>query len=212
MNFEDLQNYAASYSVQESEHLARLNRETHLEVLKPRMLSGPLQAAVLQMIVRMLRPEKILEIGTYTGYSALAMAEALPETGRIDTIERNQELRPRVRQTLAAHPDGNKVRVHWGKAAQIIEELEAPFDLVFMDADKENYLNYYLQVLPKMRKGGWLIADNVLWSGKVLTPEQHKDKKTKALVEFTRQVHQDSKNGFHVLLPIRDGLLVIQKT
>lgn len=210
MDFEAVHTYASKYSQPEPKYLEQLRRRTHLEVLKPRMLSGTLQANVLQMMVRMAQPQRVLEVGTYTGYATLAMAAALPKGGHIHTIERNEELRDRVEQTFRESRYQERITPHWGKADRLIAELPTPFDMVFLDADKENYLNYYRQLRPKMRTGGWIVADNVLWSGKVLRPEQNKDKKTQALMAFTRQVHQDSEKGFHVLLPIRDGLLVIQ--
>lgn len=210
MDFEAIHTYATAHSQPERQDLQALRRRTHLEVLKPRMLSGALQANVLQMMVRMVEPQRVLEVGTYTGYATLAMAAALPEGGHIHTIERNEELHDRVEQTFGESPWHERITTHWGKAARIIDALSMSFDMVFLDADKENYLNYYHQLRPKMHPGGWIIADNVLWSGKVLHPEQNKDKKTQALMAFTKQVHRDSQQGFHVLLPIRDGLLVIQ--
>ncbi|MEM6298579.1 MAG: O-methyltransferase [Bacteroidota bacterium] len=209
MDFEALHDYAATHSTQESEELARIRRTTHLEVLKPRMLSGALQGAFLKLVVSMLQPKRILEIGTFTGYSALAMAEALPKEGHIHTIERNEELRARVKKNL--HTVSDRVTTHWGHALDIIPKLEDDFDLVFIDADKTNYLNYYHLVFPKLKSGGWIMADNVLWSGKVLDPTAHKDKKTRALVEFNQTVHQEQAQGLHILLPLRDGLFVIQK-
>ncbi len=209
MDFEALHDYAAAHSTQESEELARIRRTTHLEVLKPRMLSGALQGAFLQLVVKMLQPQRVLEVGTFTGYSALAMAEVLPKNGHLHTIERNEELRTRVEKNL--HTVSDRVTTHWGHAMEIIPSLKESFDLVFIDADKVNYLNYYRLVWSKLKSGGWIMADNVLWSGKVLDPVAHKDKKTRALVEFNQTVHQEQAQVLHILLPLRDGLFVIQK-
>lgn len=200
--------YATEHTSPESDLLIRITRETYAEVLMPRMLSGHLQGRILSMISKMVAPDMILEIGTYTGYSALCLAEGLSEKGIITTIDINEELEERVRGYFATSDFNSKINYRIGNALNIIPEMEHNFDLAFIDADKINYLNYYNMLLPKMRRGGIILADNVLWSGKVL--EQDKaDKDTKALIEFNESIRNDSRVE-QVLLPVRDGLMVIR--
>jgi caffeoyl-CoA O-methyltransferase len=205
---EELQRYVEQHTSPENELLQRVNRDTHATVLRPRMLSGHLQGRLLAMISCMLRPAAILEIGTYTGYSALCMAEGLAEGGKLVTIDINEELEDRVRATFAASPFGHQIDFRIGNALTILTELPGGFDLVFIDADKENYFAYYELVLPKVKPGGIILADNVLWSGKVLQTKTDKD--TRAIVDFNRRIQEDRRVE-NVLLPVRDGIMMIRK-
>lgn len=207
----ELEAYVNTHTTPESNQLHDLFRETHLKVLQARMLSGHLQGRVLSMLSHMIRPKKILEIGTYTGYSAICMAEGLAEGGHLHTIEINEELQPIVVKYLARTGNSEKVTMHIGNAIEIIPGIEGPFDLVFIDADKTNYLNYYEKVFDKVRPGGFIIADNVLWSGKILDQKEiDKDPDTKALAEFNAHILNDERVE-NVLFPIRDGLMIARK-
>lgn len=213
MDFLDpkLEQYAEMHTTPENEVQQALNRETYANVLMPRMLSGHLQGRVLSMFSQMLRPRRILEIGTYTGYSALCMAEGLTDDGILHTIDINEELETMVRTHIAKAGFENKIQFHIGNAMQIVPALNETFDLVFIDADKENYSHYYDMVFDKLRTGGIIIADNVLWSGKVLDEKElAKDVETKALDQFNKKVHTDTRVE-NVLMPIRDGLMVVRK-
>lgn len=205
---EELQQYVEQHTSPESDLLRRINRDTHAGVLRPRMLSGHLQGRLLAMISCMLLPQTILEIGTYTGYSALCMAEGLAEGGRLITIDINEELEDRVRATFAASSLADRIDFRIGNALKVIPELNETFDLVFIDADKENYSAYYDLVLPRVSEGGIILADNVLWSGKVLQTKLDKD--TKAIIEFNRKIQEDRRVE-NVLLPVRDGIMMIRK-
>ena len=207
---EELARYVEEHSQPESELLKRINRETHLEVLRPRMLSGHLQGRVLSMLSKMIRPKNVLEIGTYTGYSALCIAEGLAEGGKIITIDKNEELEARVRQYVKESPYGQQIELRIGDALEILPTLEEDFDLVFIDADKANYLNYFNLVIDRLHSGAYLIADNVLWSGKVIEQVEEGDVDTHALIEFNKAMQHDNRVE-NVLFPIRDGLMVIRK-
>ncbi|TRX59378.1 O-methyltransferase [Fulvivirga sp. M361] len=204
----DIQNYAELHTEPESRLLHGINRDTHANVIMPRMLSGHLQGRVLSMLSHMIRPKYILEIGTYTGYSALCLAEGMQSEGRLVTIDVNEELEDRVRHHLEEAGILNKVVYKIGNALDIIPTLDYTFDLVFIDADKINYSNYFDLVIEKMNKGGYIIADNVLWSGKVL--DEKKDKDTQGIDDFNKKVHNDSRVQ-NVLFPIRDGLMITRK-
>lgn len=207
----ELNNYIEKHTEPEPALLEKLNRYTHLHVLKPRMLSGHYQGRVLSLLSNMIKPSLILEIGTYTGYSALCLAEGLSESGKLITIDINAELEAPVRQFFAESSLAPAIDYRIGSALSIIPTLSGPFDLVFIDADKINYLHYYNMVIEKTRKGGFIIADNVLWSGKVLPKNRKKeDEDTLAVVEFNKQVQEDRRVQ-NVLLPIRDGLMVVRK-
>jgi caffeoyl-CoA O-methyltransferase len=205
---EALQHYSEQHTSAESDLLKAVNRTTHAKVLRPRMLSGHLQGRVLAMISQMLQPRRILEIGTYTGYSALCLAEGLADDGKLITLDVNEELEDMVRSFFSASPYSSKIDFRLGDARRIIPELAGPFDLVFIDADKENYGMYYDLVLDKVRPGGIILADNVLWSGKVLDAKPDKD--TAAILEFNRRIQSDRRVE-NVLLPIRDGIMMIRK-
>ena len=203
---EDLQRYAEKHTSPESEVLKKVNRDTHADVLMPRMLSGHLQGRVLAMISNMIRPKRILEIGTYTGYSALCLAEGLADGGKLITIDINEELEQKVRGYF--EPWKEKIEYKIGNAIQLIPTLNEVFDLVFIDADKNNYSNYFDLVIGKVRPGGFILADNVLWSGKVLN--KNPDADTRAILAFNQKILDDSRVE-NVLLPIRDGIMMIRK-
>ncbi|MFN8165859.1 MAG: O-methyltransferase [Bacteroidia bacterium] len=202
--------YSENHTTPESEILKELNRETHAKVLMPRMLSGHLQGRLLSMISRMIAPENILEIGTYTGYSALCMAEGLAPGGILHTIDINDELTPMVKKYVEKSGLLSSFNILTGNALDIIPTLQGPFDLVFIDADKVNYSRYFELTFEKVRKGGFIIADNVLWSGKVTANEGKIDLDTTALKQFNDMVHSHPMLE-HILLPVRDGLLIMQK-
>ncbi|MBX9853565.1 MAG: O-methyltransferase [Cytophagaceae bacterium] len=206
----DILSYIENHSSPESEVLKKLNRETNANVLMPRMLSGHFQGRVLSMISHMLRPKNILEIGAFTGYSAICLAEGLAKDGKLITIDINEELESLVLKYIREAGMEDKINLKIGNALEIIPELQTEFDLVFIDADKINYLQYYNMVFDKVRKGGVIIADNVLWSGKVAEATQKIDKDTNAIMEFNDFVQQD-KRIENVLLPIRDGLMIVRK-
>jgi caffeoyl-CoA O-methyltransferase len=205
-----LNEYAEHHTSAESELLKRINRETNLEVLRPRMLSGHLQGRMLAAISHMIKPDYILEIGTYTGYSALCLAEGLGEKGKLVTIERNAELEDRVRGYFAESRRAAQLEIRIGDALQLIPDVAADIDLVFIDADKVNYLNYYKLVIDKVKPGGFILADNVLWSGKVVDKLDPEDVDTAALLDFNRFILEDDRVE-NVLLPVRDGIMLIRK-
>ncbi|MEZ4901088.1 MAG: O-methyltransferase [Spirosomataceae bacterium] len=205
-----IENYVLAHTAAESDLLAQLNRQTHAKVLQPRMLSGHLQGRLLSLLSGMMRPRRILEIGTYTGYSALCLAEGLAEDGLLTTIDVNEELEDFTRSFFQKSPLSSKINYLIGHAATIIPTLTDTFDMVFIDADKLNYGLYYDLVFDKVRSGGVIIADNVLWSGKVVQTTKKIDKETQALLDFNQKIHQDNCVS-HLLLPVRDGLMIAQK-
>ena len=207
---EKIEAYALAHSQAESEVLKKLNRETHAHVMMPRMLSGPMQGNLLSMMSKMIQPKQILEIGTYTGYSAICLAQGLQETGKLHTIDINEELELMVRNFFEKAGLTNKINYCIGKALEIIPTIEETFDLVFIDADKKNYLAYYDLVFEKVRSGGFIIADNVLWSGKVVDAPDKMDPDTKCMDAFNKKVHNDDRVE-HMLLPVRDGLMIVRK-
>lgn len=206
----ELTAYSEQHSQGESDLLRRINRETHLQVRKPRMLSGHLQGRFLSMISHMCAPEYVVELGTYTGYATLCLAEGLTPKGTIVTIDNNQELTSRVQQYFSESPFATQIDYRCGLAKDILPGLKEGIDLAFIDADKENYLTYYRLLLPKMKPGGILLADNVLWSGKVLDPPEKQDKATAAIHAFNEAVCSDSSVSC-MLLPIRDGIMMMRK-
>lgn len=207
---EEIEEYCESHSTPESDLLYRLNRETNLKVMNPRMLSGHLQGMFLTCLMKMMQPKSVLEIGTYTGYAAICMAEGLPEDGTIDTIEIDEELEDIIRKYFSQYENRHKINLHIGDAAKVIPAMNKTYDFVFMDADKEDYITYYELVLPKVRKGGFILADNVLWSGKILQEVKKSDKDTAALQRFNDYILKDERVR-NVLLPLRDGIMVIEK-
>lgn len=206
---EDLQQYVEDHSEPESALLRQINRDTHLHVLKPRMLSGHLQGRVLSMLSHMIQPKRILEIGTYTGYAALCLAEGLHPDGKLVTIDNNEELSIRTKAYFQQSSFANQIEMLVGNAMELIPNLKEKWDLVFIDADKENYLHYFNMVVDQMNIGGYIIADNVLWSGKVYD-ETKSDGATESIREFNSSVHNDSRVQ-NVLFPIRDGLMIMRK-
>ncbi|MFM9825105.1 O-methyltransferase [Flavobacterium sp.] len=204
---QELEDYIANHSQKEPELLKSLDKETYQKILLPRMLSGHFQGRVLSMLSKLIRPMNILEIGTYTGYSALCLCEGMQENGRLHTIDIKEELVDFQRKYFNQSAWKNQIVQHLGEAINIIPALDLQFDLVFIDADKENYINYFELILPKMNKGGIILSDNVLWSGKVLEPIQQNDISTKILLEYNLLLKNDPRVET-VLLPIRDGLTV----
>lgn len=207
---EKLDKYVCEHTEQEPAYLAELNRRTNLEVLQPRMLSGHFQGRVLSMLSHMIQPKRILEIGTYTGYSALCMAEGLTSDGLLITIDVNEELEEIVNEFIEKANLRSKIKTICGDAMEVIPTLNETFDLVFIDADKKNYVNYYKLVFDKVSPGGYIIADNVLWSGKVIDEKSQNDASTKAILAYNKLIHED-KRVQEILLPIRDGLMIARK-
>ena len=204
---QDLEHYIEQHSEKEPAHLAALNKETYQKILLPRMLSGHFQGRVLSMLSKLIRPKNILEIGTYTGYSALCLCEGMQENGQLHTIDIKEELVDFQRKYFDASPWKDQIFQHLGDAVAIIPTLNKKFDLVFIDADKENYVNYFHLIVPMMNKGGIILSDNVLWSGKVLEEVKPNDKSTPVLLEYNQLLNTDPRVET-VLLPIRDGLTV----
>ena len=220
-----LSEYIEQHSSPESSVLQQITRSTHLEVINPRMLSGHVQGRVLSMLSQMIRPKRILELGTFTGYSALCLAEGLTEDGRLITLEHNDEMESSIRRNFALSPLGEKIELVIGDAKEVLKNFELriknfelgavsdrgeQFDLVFIDADKKEYCDYLDLVLPLVREGGWILADNTLWDGHIVDPAYDKDKQTVALRAFNDKVAQDERLE-KVILPLRDGLTIIQK-
>ncbi len=206
----NLEEYILCHIDDEGEQLTRLNRDAHVNLLRPRMLSGHLQGRMLKLFCRMLSPKRILEIGTYTGYATLCMAEALPEDGTIDTIEINDELEDFIVKQFNQSPDKNKIRLHIGDATEIIPSLNEMYDLVFIDGDKREYSTYYDLVFDKIRPGGMIIADNTLWDGKVVEEVVYNDKQTIGILDFNDKIKADDRIE-KVIIPVRDGLTLIYK-
>jgi len=206
----EIEAYAEAFTREEGEILAQLNRETYAKVMTPRMLSGHLQGQVLRMFSQMIRPKNILEIGTYTGYSALCMVDGLKEGGKLITIDVNEELHEIIQRYFQKSGKADQIESRIGNALDIIPSLTQEFDLVFIDADKENYLNYFDLVFDKVSVGGYIIADNVLWSGKVLQDDSVLDKDTIVLKEYAKKLKANPRVET-VLLPVRDGLLIARK-
>lgn len=204
---EKLTEYISNNSKKEPEILARLNQETHQKILKPRMLSGHIQGRFLSMISKMKSPSTILEIGTYTGYGTLCLSEGLKEGGKIFTIDRNEELLKIQNKYFEESGKRDKIIQLTGNAKEILNDLNETYDLVFIDADKENYIGYFNQVSERLNKNGIIISDNVLWSGKVLDSSLEKDEETNALVNFNKILNED-KRFETVILPLRDGLSI----
>ena len=205
-----IEDYIRKNSSKEPEILKDLNKETYLKVLNPRMLSGHLQGRFLSIITKLIKPKTILEIGTYTGYSAICMAEGLVENGIIHTIDINEELVSIQNKYFKKSKCNNSITQHVGDARNIIKNINEEFDVVFLDADKENYIEYYELVIEKVKKGGLIIADNVLWTGKVVEPNKDDDELTQYLIDFNKMINEDDRVE-NIILPIRDGLNIILK-
>ena len=204
---EKLTEYISENSNKEPKILARLNQETHQKILKPRMLSGHIQGRLLSMISKMKSPSSILEIGTFTGYGTLCLAEGLKKDGKIFTIDQNEELLKIQSKYFEESGKRNKIIQLTGNAKEILNDLNETFDLVFIDADKENYIEYFKLVSERLNNNGIIISDNVLWSGKVLDPSSENDEETNALVHFNKLLNED-KRFETVILPLRDGLSI----
>lgn len=203
--------YCESHTSEEDDLLKHITRETHAKVLMPRMLSGKLQGKLLELFTKMLNPKVILEIGTYTGYSGICMARGLGEKGKLITLDINDELEPMVRSFFERSGLSTKIDYRLGNALETIPKLEGNFDMVFIDADKSNYINYYNLVVDRVNTGGIILADNVLWSGKILVePGKKTDKDTQALLDYNQMVQADSRVE-NILLPIRDGIMMARK-
>jgi len=202
--------YIHKYTTPEDKVLQELNRETHVKVLHPHMLAGHLQGKILEMISRMICPENILEIGTYTGYSAICLAKGLPEGGKVHTIERNDELMDISQKYFKKAGVENKIIQYTGDAREIIPRLDFSFELVYIDSDKDEYLDIYDQIFDKVLPGGYILADNVLWEGKVAEKHKPGDKETRSIIEFNNFINKDERVE-NVILPIRDGLMIIRK-
>jgi len=205
-----IENYACDYSTEESLVLSQLNRETHLKVNLPIMLSGHLQGKVLEFISHMIQPKQVLEIGTYTGYSAICLAAGLKENGELHTIDINEELYDMCQSYFEKAGLSKKIIQHIGHAADIIPRIDCIFDLVFIDADKQNYHLYYDLVIDRLPIGAYILADNVLYDGEVLLTQEEQSKNAKAIQAFNEKIRAD-KRVIQVLLPIRDGLLLMKK-
>lgn len=204
---DELDSYVTHHSESEPELLAQLNKETHQKILAPRMLSGPFQGRVLSILSKIIRPTTILEVGTYTGYATLCLAEGLAENGTIDTLDNEEELFEFQRKYFDQTIWAKQITQHLGDAISSIPMLTKKYDLVFIDADKENYINYFHLIIPKMNKGGIILSDNVLWSGKVLEEVKSNDIITQILLEYNQLLKEDPRVET-VLLPIRDGLTI----
>jgi caffeoyl-CoA O-methyltransferase len=204
---ENLDDYVVAHSAQEPAHLKALSKETYQKILQPRMLSGAYQGRVLSMISKLVNPKSILEIGTFAGYSALCLAEGLQDNGTLHTIDIKEEMQDFQRKHFDASPYGSQITQHLGQALDIIPTIDTTFDLVFIDADKRNYINYFHTIIDKMNPGGIILSDNVLWSGKVVEPLKKKDVDTKVLLDYNILLNEDPRVET-VLLPIRDGLTV----
>jgi predicted O-methyltransferase YrrM len=207
---EKIDDYAVRHSEDEPELLKQLSRETHQKILQPRMLSGHYQGRVLSMISKLVNPKNVLEIGTYTGYSALCLAEGLQKDGQLHTIDINEELFDFQRKYFDKSGFGKQIHQHLGNALELVPKLDMIFDLVFIDADKENYANYFEMVIEKVNPGGLILSDNVLWSGKVIEAVEPDDLDTKALIEYNTLL-KDDKRIETIVLPIRDGLTISRK-
>lgn len=205
-----IEQYILAHIDPEGENLQRLNRDVHVNLLRPRMLSGHLQGRFLKMLCRMIRPKSVLELGTYAGYSALCMAEALPEDATIDTIEIDDELEDFIQKHLDDSPFGNSIQLHFGDAFEVIPKLNKTFDLVFIDADKRSYCEYFDLVFDKVAKGGFIVADNTLWDGKVLETPDENDAQTIGILAFNKKIAADNRVE-KVILPLRDGITLIHK-
>ena len=212
MDFLDpkIESYALDHTEKESPLLSNLNRQTHLKVLQPRMLSGHLQGRILSFLSTAVKPKFVLEIGTYTGYSALCLAEGLDDNGKLITIDKNPELEPFASSYFNESSFKDQIEFINGDALEVIPTLRYKWDLVFIDADKENYINYFDLVVNNVNSGGWIIADNVLWGGKVLKEASSNDMETSIIQQFNEKVHLDDRVR-NVLFPVRDGMMVMIK-
>jgi predicted O-methyltransferase YrrM len=208
---EKMEAYILEHMDEEGALLASLSRDAHVRLLRPRMIAGHLQGRLLKMFCRMIRPRRVLEIGTYTSYATLCMAEGMDDGAQIHSVEINDEMEPFVRQYLEQSPDREKIHIHWGDVADVLPRLNEMFDMVYIDADKRDYCAYYELVFPYVRQGGHILADNTLWSGKVMDEEvAASDRHTQGIRDFNKMIKNDSRIE-KVIIPLRDGLTVIYK-
>ena len=205
-----VEDYILRHSDEEGELLSKLNRDTHVKFLRPRMLSGHLQGRILKMLCRMINPKYILELGTFTGYSALCMAEGVSSDAQIHTIEIDDEIEDFTRSYFERSAYEDRIHLHIGDAMQIVPQIDCIFDLVFIDADKRHYIDYYNLVFDKVRRGGFILADNTLWDGKVVMEPESKDAQTVGILRFNEMIAADPRIE-KVILPLRDGLTLIWK-
>lgn len=205
-----IDDFSEIHTSEETALLYDLNRQTHIQVMIPRMLSGHMQGRILSLFSKMIQPKNILEIGTYTGYSALCLAEGMKQEGKLITIDKNEELEEFTQSYFDKSEYGNQIDFRIGNAIDIIPSISIDFDIVFIDADKTNYSNYFDLVIDKTAKGGFIIADNVLWSGKVVEPIEPNDKDTKAMVDYCAKIQADPRVE-NILMPVRDGLMIARK-
>ena len=205
-----LEQYILEHSDEESRLLKELDRETHLNVLNPRMISGRLQGKLLEMISSMIKPERILEIGTFTGYSAICLAKGLKENGRLHTIEINDELEPVISKYISKAGMNTSIILHIGDALSIIPQINETFDLVFIDGDKREYFKYFDLIIDKVNAGGFILADNILWNGKIFKDVSPKDDQTAGILQFNDKIKNDPRIS-RLILPVRDGLMIIRK-
>ena len=212
MNFsiKKLTRYCESMSTPEDKTLAELNRETNLKTLAPQMISGHLQGQLLTMVSQMIRPKSILEIGTFTGYAAICLAKGVQQGGQLHSIEANEELEYIIRNAIEKAGFNDRIKLHIGDAKTIVEDMDTSFDLIFIDAGKRDYSFYYDLVFDKLNSGGFILADNVLWNGKVVQGQEYHDKDTKMLHDFNTKIMKDPRVE-NMILPIRDGLMMIRK-
>jgi len=207
---EEINQFSEEHTTEESALIYDLNRQTHIQVMIPRMLSGHLQGRILSLFSHMIKPLNVLEIGTYTGYSALCLAEGMHKDGILVTIDKNEEIADFTQSYFDKSDFSTQIDYRLGNAIDVIPTLELKFDLIFIDADKLNYSNYFDLIIDKTTKGGFIIADNVLWSGKVVEPLKPNDKDTKAMIDYCDKIHNDPRVE-NVLMPVRDGLLIARK-
>ncbi|MDI3521060.1 MAG: caffeoyl-CoA O-methyltransferase [Anaerophaga sp.] len=205
----ELDNYIEAYSTPEDNLLLELRRQTHLKILRPRMISGPVQGQLLTMLCRMIRPKTVLEIGTFTGYSAICIARGIEKDAVLHTIERDDELESFIRHYIRKAALENKIVLHIGDALDKINNLNVTFDLVFIDGDKREYPAYYQAVMKKMNPGSYILADNILWNGKVVDADLKNDDYTRGIIDFNEMVKNDPRTE-QVIIPIRDGLMLIR--
>nr|WP_320117394.1 O-methyltransferase [uncultured Marinifilum sp.] len=206
----ELEDYILNHTENEDQVLKNLSRETHVKMLRPRMLSGHLQGKFLKMICQMIKPKRVLEIGTYTGYSAISMAMGTSNDCVIHTIDHNDELEYFTRKFIKQADCENKITFHIGEALEIIPNIEESFDMAFIDADKRQYIDYFEAIFPKLKQGGFILADDVLWDGKVLNQVDPNDKQTQGILDFNKFIQNDDRVE-NLMLPIRHGLMMIRK-
>jgi len=206
-----LEEYIEQHTTSEDEVLYELNRQTHLKAIKPRMLSGHIQGAFLKMVSQMIQPQRVLEIGTYTGYSAICLAEGVCKGGKLITIEKDREMEDFITHYIHKAGKQRVIDLVIGDALKVVDELDGPFGLVFIDAEKKDYLTYYKKIKSKVKQGGYILADNALWSGKVIEKDAMNDPESAGVVAFNNYVQND-KEVENVLLPLRDGIMMLRKS